>query len=124
LSRVTLKFDKADTFWRRFWGWMGRKAVDAEEGLLLENTRAVHTCWMAFPIDLIYLDANMRICKMVKSMKPWRFSMSLKGIVVLELFAGRINQLNLNLGDQMITKGEREAVFKTAQSLLRINHDV
>ena len=75
----------ADTFWTRFLGLMGRRKLDPSEGLLLEKTSSIHTCFMRFPIQVVYLDAEGRVLRLER-VKPWRMGALVKGTKqVLEL---------------------------------------
>ncbi|MEI7880862.1 MAG: DUF192 domain-containing protein, partial [bacterium] len=46
----------ADTFWKRSIGLMGKPGLKAGQGLLLSPCGSIHTCFMRFPIDIIFLD--------------------------------------------------------------------
>lgn len=61
----------ADSFWKRFWGLMGRAYLPQGEGLLLKGVKGVHTCFMRFPIQVIYLDRDCRVMEK-ETLKPWR----------------------------------------------------
>jgi uncharacterized membrane protein (UPF0127 family) len=62
----------ADTFFTRFFGLIGRKAPPAGCGLLITKCNSIHTFFMSYPIDAIFLDANDKIVKEVKNIRPWR----------------------------------------------------
>ena len=83
----------ADSFFTRFRGLMLRKALAPGEGLLLKQCSAIHCCFMRFPIDVIYLNDDMRVVA-IETVKPWR----LGGVFpdakhVLELEAGSARAL-------------------------------
>jgi len=90
------------TGWERFRGLMLRKGLPPEEGLLIPDCRSVHTFFMRFPIDLIYLDAERRTVKIVPSKAPCRLSGCLRARSVLETAAGRAAQAGLQEGDRII----------------------
>lgn len=82
----------ADTFWSRFKGLMGKKKLISGCALLLYPCSSVHTFFMRFPIDVVYLDKDMNILKVVKAMKPWRLDFGhKKAVYVLELPAKTIS---------------------------------
>jgi uncharacterized membrane protein (UPF0127 family) len=95
MDRVTL----ALTTWARFRGLMFRKGLPADEGLLIPHCRSVHTCFMRFPIDLVYLADESRIAKIVEAVKPYRVSSCLKADTVLEVRAGWAREAGLSVGD-------------------------
>ena len=78
----------ADTFWTRLRGLLGRKDLPEGHGLWLVPGAMIHTCFMAFPIDAVFLDGGLRVLR-VRTMAPWRFSPWVRGAdSVLELPAG------------------------------------
>lgn len=56
--------------------------------LLLAPARSVHTCAMRFPIDVVFLDAELRVLRIVRALRPWRFAAERHARAVLELPAG------------------------------------
>lgn len=84
LNRVEV----ADSFGLRFMGLMGRKDMDVQGGLLLKNTSKIHTSFMRFTIDVIYLNSRYEILK-IESVKPWKIGSTVKGAAhVLEVKEG------------------------------------
>lgn len=78
----------ADSFARRFIGLMGRRSMEADEGLLLKRCGSIHTCFMHFPIDVIYLSRAYTVLDS-ETVKPWRMGTLVKGAAhVLELPEG------------------------------------
>ncbi len=61
----------ADTFWLRLSGYMFRKSPHGP-GFLFEQNNGIHTFFMNFPLDLVFLDKEYRIVKLIKNIKPWR----------------------------------------------------
>lgn len=57
-------------------------------GLWIAPCEAVHTFFMRFPIDVIFLDKQQRVVKVVNRLKPWRISLALRAHSVLEIEAG------------------------------------
>lgn len=62
----------ADTVWRRFIGLMGRPPIGKGRGLFLMPCGAVHTLWMRFDLDLVFLSRDLRVVRVVEAVKPWR----------------------------------------------------
>jgi len=62
----------ADTFWKRSIGLMGKPGLKAGQGLLLSPCGSIHTCFMRFPIDIIFLDACNRVVQIRQTVAPWR----------------------------------------------------
>jgi len=88
---IVQDFKRADTFGKRFWGLLLRRKPIVDEGLLLSPCRSVHTCFMAFPIDVIYLDRFMLVVAAYSEVRSWRFLKSVKGVQhVLEVPSGTV----------------------------------
>ena len=86
---------------RRMWGLLGRSHLPEGEGLLLEPGSAIHTAFMRFPIDVVFLDAYMRVIKVVDSLPPWRTTAARSARSVLELAAGQARRRGVNVGDRL-----------------------
>ena len=56
----------ADSGAKRNKGLLGRERLSPGEGLWIIPCEAVHTFWMRFPIDLVYLDRKKRIRKLAQ----------------------------------------------------------
>jgi hypothetical protein len=82
-------------------GLLGRKQLAPGEGLWISPCEAVHTFWMKFPIDLVYLDRKNRIRKLVSTVPPWRLSACLRAHSVLELPSGTIRETQTQPGDTL-----------------------
>src|SRR3989304_6591334 len=78
----------SDCLWSKFWGLMGRRALPENSGLLLTPCSSVHTFFMRFPIDVVFLDRERRVVKIVPAMKPWRTALGGGGREALETPAG------------------------------------
>lgn len=104
LTRKTVVADSvevADSGPKRSKGLLGRKGLDPGTGLWIVPCEAVHTFWMQFPIDLIYLDRELRIKKLRSNVRPWRFSGCLTAHSVLELGVGSIQASQSMPGDKL-----------------------
>lgn len=63
----------ASTFSERARGLIGTKSLGPDEGMLILRCNAIHTFFMGFPIDAIFLDRNDRVVKTVRNIRPWTF---------------------------------------------------
>lgn len=92
----------AASIWSRFWGLMGRKSIPEAGGLLLRPTSSIHTAFMRFPLDIVFLDRQLRVIKIVAGMKPFRATVAFGGAhSALELNAGVAGQAGIQTGDQL-----------------------
>jgi uncharacterized protein len=82
-------------------GLLGRDGLNAGEGLWIVPCEAVHTFWMRFAIDLIYLDREYRVLKIRSAVPPWRLSACLRAHSVVELAPGTINEKQVRRGDRL-----------------------
>ena len=89
----------ATSFASRFRGLMGVAQLPPGAGLLLPRTSSVHTHFMRFPIDVVFLDSEQRIVSVVPALRPWRFARAKGAVSVLELAAGECERLGLAGGD-------------------------
>lgn len=79
----------AETFWTRFMGLMGRARLPHREGLLIRPCNSIHMFFMRFPIDVVFLDRDYRIVKLIRSLEPGKVVGIVQGAVqVLEVVAG------------------------------------
>lgn len=106
-----LDINVAASFLRRFCGPMLSKVLPRDKGLLRVGCTSVHTAFMRYPIDVVYIDAGGIILKCVAHMQPWRASASSAGsnalsprrqraTHTLELAAGHIARLGIAAGDR------------------------
>lgn len=73
-----IELEMADSFCKRFFGLMGRKTLREGCGMLLSSCGSVHTFFMKFTIDVLYLDEkNMVLYK--ETLRPWRLGKIVRG---------------------------------------------
>lgn len=82
-------------------GLLGRDGLAEGEGLWIVPCEAVHTFWMRFPIDLIYLDRKHRVLKVRACVRPWRLSACLRARSVIELPVGAVKSSQTVRGDSL-----------------------
>ncbi len=96
-----LEISMADTFLSRLKGLLGTAELAENQGLLLCNCNSVHMIGMRYALDIIYLDKNRVILKIVENLKPWQVSYCLSAKDALEVKRGTIQRLNWKVGDQL-----------------------
>lgn len=104
LTRSTIlatSVEVADSGPRRSKGLLGREGLAPGTGLWIVPCEAVHTFWMQFPIDLVYLDRSLRIKKLKTNVRPWRMSGCLSAHSVIELASGTIRDTHTERGDKV-----------------------
>jgi uncharacterized protein len=88
----------ADTATSRMKGLLGRSSLPAGEGLLLRPAGSVHTAFMQFPIDVVFLDAQMKVLRVEANLRPWRLAAERGAKAVIELPAGTAEGMGLAVG--------------------------
>jgi len=91
----------ADRPLARMRGLIGRSGLPAGEGLLLRPAPAIHTAFMGFPIDAVFLDRDLRVVRIVESLGPWRAASQRNARAVLELAAGESARRGVHVGDRL-----------------------
>lgn len=92
----------ADTSMKRMFGLLGRRGLDAGGGLWIKPSSGVHTFGMAFKIDVVGLDRDLKVIKIWRCLVPFRVtSVSMKMKSVLELPCGAISLARMQVGDQL-----------------------
>jgi hypothetical protein len=84
---------------RRKKGLLGRDGLQAGGGLWIVPCESVHTFFMRFPIDLVYLDSHHKVKKVRHAVGAWRASVCLSAHSVLELGAGTVRGTGTVRGD-------------------------
>lgn len=91
---------RALRFRERLRGLLGTRALPPGHGLLIEPCSSIHTFFMAYPIDVLFLDHDGRVVRTIDSMAPWRATLPcLRARSVLELPAGTLRSTGTAPGD-------------------------
>jgi uncharacterized protein len=85
----------------RMRGLIGRTGLPAGEGLLISPAPAIHTAFMRFPIDALFLDRDLRVVEVVERLQPWRTASKRSARSVLELSAGEAARRCVSVGDRL-----------------------
>lgn len=94
---------KADSFWTRFRGLLGRPALLAGEGLWLKPCQQVHMMGMKFPLSVWFLDKTGHVCMLIDDLRPWKISpRSRESDSVIEFPWGWGKATNTQLGDELV----------------------
>ena len=91
----------ADGFVSRGRGLLGRKELRRGQGMLIRPTWSVHTWFMRFAIDVVFLDADLTVLKLTQRLRPWRAAARWRAHQALELPAGECQRLGLQVGDRL-----------------------
>jgi uncharacterized protein len=87
------------TTWReKMRGLLWRRPLNSTSGLWLERCSSIHTVFMTYRIDVVFVDKQGIIKKICHAVKPWRMAFCLQGKHTVELFAGVATARKLQVG--------------------------
>jgi uncharacterized protein len=98
-NAVLGRVEVADTSSKRRVGLLKHKRLEPGEGLWIVPCESVHTFFMKFPIDLVYLDKQRKVRKVRNAVPAWRLSACLSAHSILELPAGVVEKTDTRPGD-------------------------
>lgn len=88
---IAQRVAQANSLVLRLLGLMFRKDLGEFDGLLLQPCNSIHTFFMRFPIDVVFLSSSNQVVKVIRAMPPWRMSwLYLRAVKTLELRAGAL----------------------------------
>jgi uncharacterized membrane protein (UPF0127 family) len=91
----------ADSTGRRLRGLLGKKELPSGHGVLLRPAWSIHTAFMRFPIDVVFLDADQIVIKIVPNLQSFKTASCRGAREVVELRAGECERRGLALGDRV-----------------------
>ena len=91
----------ADTFWRRLRGLFGQRELEPGQGIALRPSWSVHTFFMPYAIDVVFVDPDQVVAKVVGNLRPWRVVGCRGARDVIELRSGESARLGISIGDRL-----------------------
>ena len=99
---IAAELKVAHTPWSRARGLLGKRALRQGEGLLIRPCMGVHTFFMKFPIDVVFLDRSNRVLATVEGLRPQRVTrLIMASACVLETAAGMVAFSGTSPGDRI-----------------------
>ncbi len=98
---ATLSIHRADGFFSRLAGLLALPRLQSGQGLLLVPCASVHTAFMRYAIDVVFLDRAGVVRKIVPHLQPWRMAACAGAHQTLELAAGQASALALAPGQPL-----------------------
>ena len=90
----------ADNFFKRVKGLLGRKALDKGEGLHIIPCNSIHSFFMKFNFDAIFLNKNNEVVYLIEEMPAWHVSkICFSAYSVVELQSGVIKETETSISD-------------------------
>ena len=97
----------ADSLAARLRGLIGSAPLGPGEGLLISPCSSIHTFWMSFPIDVIYLNSSQEVEGIDHALAPWKLGSFHRNVrSVLELPAGTAEASGTRVGDRLQVRGD------------------
>lgn len=98
---VCERCEVADRPRHRLRGLIGRRELPAGEGMLLRPSASIHTAFMRFPIDAVFLDAKLCVLEVRHNLRPWRAAGARRARAVLELAANEAERRGVVAGERL-----------------------
>jgi uncharacterized protein len=99
---VARDVELAETRRARRRGLLGRDGLAPSSALVIAPCCAIHTAFMRFAIDVIFVARDGRVLRIVRDLPPWRLAVAPRAHRVVELPAGSLGQDILAIGDQLL----------------------
>lgn len=97
----------AKSFWARTKGLLGESSLPEGRALWIQGTEfvgcnSIHTFFMRFAIDAVFVDRSLKVTKIYRNLVPWRMTWPASGAhSVFELPAGALENMKIEVGDQL-----------------------
>jgi hypothetical protein len=85
----------------RMKGLLGKRELPAGEGIHLRPASSVHMFFMRFPIDVVFLDRDLRVVDVRHDLRPWKLAAKRGAKSALELAAGEAERRGVRVGDRL-----------------------
>jgi uncharacterized membrane protein (UPF0127 family) len=82
-------------------GLLGHDSLSEGSAMVIAPCNAVHTFFMRFPIDIMFVARDGRVLKVRRDVRPWRLAAALRGFVAIELPVGAIDRSDTRPGDTL-----------------------
>jgi len=93
---------EADSLFKRMKGLIGKTEMKAGEALLIKPCMSIHTFFMRFPIDVLFLNRRNKVIGLKKNLQPNRLTrIYFSAVSVLELPAGTLKGIDTRVGDEI-----------------------
>ena len=90
----------ADNYWLRLRGLIGRPPLKPQQAIWIKPCQQVHTHFMSYALDVVFLDRQLRVVEVSRNLEPWRFSPWVRSShSLLEFVSGGASRINV--GDQL-----------------------
>lgn len=99
---ICQKVHVAKTIWARTRGLLGTQSLPKRECLWIHKCNSIHTWFMNYPIDVIFVDKELKVIKTYKNLKPWKITFpKFNASSVFEMQAGWLDNNCPQEGEQL-----------------------
>jgi len=95
-------------------GLLGRESLEQGAALFIKPCFAIHTAFMKFPIDVVFVDGDVKVVRVIRDLKSWRIAVTPRARAVIELRGGTIDAAGIALGDSLYLAPAIESEAKSA----------
>ena len=95
------KCQEAKTFSQKVICLMFRNGISEDFAMFFYHTRSIHTFFMRFPIDILFLNQEMEVIKICDSVKPWKVRVCFGAYCVIECAAGGARKKGIKRGSKL-----------------------
>lgn len=96
------RLEMAESPWKRFVGLMGRSELPGGDGLMIRPCNSIHMFFMRFPLDVAFVDDDVRVVRAYHGIRPWRVSRIVGGAkAAIELPAGTLARAGVDTGSRL-----------------------
>ena len=90
-ASIAAHVEIADNWWKRFKGLQFRRPLAKDHAILLRPCPSIHTFWMRFAIDVVFLDGEGRVVDIRRNVRPWRTVIpKTRSVMVVEMTSGAL----------------------------------
>jgi uncharacterized protein len=101
-------------------GLLGRDSFESGSAMVIAPSNAIHTFWMRFPIDVLFVRRNGMVVKVRRNIPPWRAAAALWAYAVIELPGGTLAADDASVGD-VLTMVAAESVAEALPLVHRLS---
>jgi hypothetical protein len=84
--------------------------MEESSALILVPTFSIHTAFMRFPIDVVFVNRDGVVLRVVTDLGPWKMATVWRAHAVVEFPAGSLRAHEVRAGDRLYLAAERSAV--------------
>ena len=99
---VSRQMWRADRLLSRMVGLLTTSLLSEEQALWIDPCNSIHTFFMRFPIDVVFVAGDLKVKKVYENVKPWRFIFPVWGACsTIEMPVGAVHRGRIEVGDQL-----------------------